>query len=256
MKKKLAGILQRWVISCPHTNTVVISEALKQLLQEHHNADLSGMMVLHDAASENIPSETEAHNGTFLSEKIKSARYKSLVGYFGHLYPGRGIEIIIGLAKINPSVLFCVCGGTPELVTSFRSNNRLQNIIFLGHVPHRESRYLMSRCDVLLMPYQRKVSIGDHSAYTSRWMSPMKMFEYMAAKKPFISSDLDVLREVLTDEVNALLVDPENVKAWDKALKRLISNKLESRRLASRAFNDFRQFYTWRARAKALIGLL
>ena len=83
----------------------------------------------------------------------------------------------------------------------------------------------MSRCDVLLMPYQRKVSIGDHSADTSRWMSPMKMFEYMAAKKPFISSDLDVLREVLTDEVNALLVDPENVKAWDKALKRLISNK-------------------------------
>ena len=65
-----------------------------------------------------------------------------------------------------------------------------------------------------------------------------------------------MLREVLTDEVNALLVDPENVKAWDKALKRLISNKLESRRLASRAFNDFRQFYTWRARAKALIGLL
>ena len=139
-------------------------------------------MVLHDAASENIPSETEAHNGTFLSEKIKSARYKSLVGYFGHLYPGRGIEIIIGLAKINPSVLFCVCGGTPELVTSFRSTNRLQNIIYLGHVPHRESRYLMSRCDVLLMPYQRKVSIGDHSADTSRWMSPMKMFEYMAAK--------------------------------------------------------------------------
>ena len=32
-----------------------------------------------------------------------------------------------------------------------------------------------------------------------------------------------MLREVLTDEVNALLVDPENVKAWDKALKRLIS---------------------------------
>ena len=139
-------------------------------------------MVLHDAASENIPSETEAHNGTFLSEKLNRQGISLSLVILDIYIRVRGIEIIIGLAKINPSVLFCVCGGTPELVTSFRSNNRLQNIIFLGHVPHRESRYLMSRCDVLLMPYQRKVSIGDHSADTSRWMSPMKMFEYMAAK--------------------------------------------------------------------------
>ena len=50
------------------------------------------------------------------------------------------------------------------------------------------------------------------------------------------------------DEVNALLVDLKT-KGVGQSAKRLISNKLESCRLASRAFNDFRQFYTWRARA-------
>ena len=58
------------------------------------------------------------------------------------------------------------------------------------------------------MPYQAKVSIGVKGHDTGRWMSPMKMFEYMAAGVPVISSDLAVLREILINEKNALLVSP------------------------------------------------
>ena len=79
----------------------------------------------------------------------------------------------------------------------------------------------MAACDVLLMPYQRSVSIGVAGHDTARWMSPMKMFEYLASGTPVISSDLPVLREVLADGRNALLAAPDDPGAWLAALDRL-----------------------------------
>ena len=41
----------------------------------------------------------------------------------------------------------------------------------------------------------------------------MKMFEYMAAGRAILSSDLPVLREVLNEE-NAILLPPDEPAAW------------------------------------------
>ena len=69
------------------------------------------------------------------------------------------------------------------------------------------------------MPYQRNVSIGIKGSNTADWMSPLKLFEYMSSGVPIISSDLPVLREILEDRRNALLVPPKNFDSWDEALK-------------------------------------
>ena len=41
------------------------------------------------------------------------------------------------------------------------------------------------------MPYSKKV-FGDGNQDLSMWMSPLKLFEYISANKPIISSDLKV----------------------------------------------------------------
>ena len=41
-----------------------------------------------------------------------------------------------------------------------------------------------------------------------RWMSPLKVFEYMAAGKPILASDIPALREMLRDGDTALLLPP------------------------------------------------
>ena len=45
------------------------------------------------------------------------------------------------------------------------------------------------------------------------WISPLKMFEYMAQGKAIVASDLPMLREVLRNGENALLCDSDDPAA-------------------------------------------
>lgn len=107
--------------------------------------------------------------------------------------------------------------------------------------------------DVLLMPYQKSVSIGVAGQDTAQWMSPMKMFEYMAGGVPLVSSDLPVLREVLEEGRNALLVAPGDPQAWVAAVDRLAFDPGFAAYLGANAHADYQQHYTWVARARLLL---
>ena len=103
----------------------------------------------------------------------------------------------------------------------------------------------------LLAPYEKKVSIfGNSKSDTSKFMSPLKIFEYMSHKKPIIASDLPVIREVLNDK-NSILVEPDNIDLWIKSLKKLRVSK-NRELIASKALIDFRN-YTWNNRANLVI---
>ncbi len=84
-------------------------------------------------------------------------------------------------------------------------------------------------------------------------MSPLKMFEYMAAGKPILASDLPILREVLRHEHNCLLCDPSNIDTWVASLKRLLAEQALARTLAETARRDFLKNYTWSARAQTVL---
>ena len=109
--------------------------------------------------------------------------------------------------------------------------------------------------DVLLMPYQKSVSIGKPGHDTARWMSPMKMFEYMSSSVPIISSDLPVLREVLICGENALLVPPDDVDCWVQAMDKLLSNRELSASIGRNAHRAYKLNYTWLKRAESIISI-
>jgi len=82
----------------------------------------------------------------------------------------------------------------------------------------------------------------------------LKIFEYMALGKAIVCSDLPVLREVLTDQRNALLVPPEDVTAWVAAIHRLQADESLRQRLGDAARNDFLAQYSWQMRAQKVIA--
>jgi glycosyltransferase involved in cell wall biosynthesis len=181
---------------------------------------------------------------------------KFTAGYSGHLYPGRGSELILEMAAQLPEVTFLLVGGEPKDVAGLResvSQQGLRNVILAGFVPNAELPLYQAACDVLLMPYQHRVAASS-GGDIGRYLSPMKLFEYLACGRAILSSDLPVLREVLSDE-NAILLPPEDVQAWAEALQGLESDPERRSRLAARARQEAGK-YSWEARAaKILQGL-
>ena len=84
-------------------------------------------------------------------------------------------------------------------------------------------------------------------------MSPLKIFEYMSAGKPIVSSKLNVLKEVLTHNYNALLVKPDDVEEWIKSIKLLCDDEKLRQKIGNQALIDFNNKYKWEKRAENIL---
>lgn len=202
-----------------------------------------------------------AHNGANDYDlSVKAAlpgRASSLkVGYFGHLYAGRGVEMIIALAAGMPHVDFYIAGGEETDIEFWKLKSSLKNLYFLGFITFGEVYKYRNACDILLAPYQKVVSPGGEAADQAPYMNPIKILEYMSSRKAIVCSDLPTTREVL-NETNAVLVEYDNAAQWENALAELERNEELRHRLAQNAYERFLTTYTWKKRAETLIeGIL
>lgn len=171
-------------------------------------------------------------------------------GYTGHLYPGRGVELLFELAQRYPDINYLWIGGEPEAVVRWKriiDDRGVGNIQILGHVENKKVPSYQAACDFLLMPYQKSISVSS-GGDTAQFASPMKVFEYLATGRPILSSDLPVLREVLSEK-NAVLLPAEDTHAWVRALRQLVEDP-ERRELLAQQGREDASRYTWTERAK------
>lgn len=177
---------------------------------------------------------------------------RRIVVYTGHLYRGRGVELIIDLAQSMPDHLFLVVGGREADIAYYRQQaGQLDNFHLVGFKPPSQVFMYLQAADVLLMPHSHRIENsggGDIAAFTS----PMKMFEYMAAGRPILASTLPVLREILRDGVNGLLQPYESPGKWIEALRRLQEDNKLATALGHQAREDVQQ-YTWEKRAQKIL---
>lgn len=229
---------------------VTISEALKnEYLSNFPYMDEKKIFVAHDGAD--LPYKEKNKENTFL---IGGRDNTYRIGYVGQLYKGKGMEIISRLSLNLPQFDFHVIGGSKDDIEYWKSKCINTNIYFHGYVPHGDLQKFFSSLDIVLAPYQKKVSVYGNRGDVSKWMSPLKIFEYMSNKLPIVASDLPVLKEVLTSEVNCLLCNPDKLDEWEKAVLRLIEDNNLRTKLAERAYSSFISRYTWFQRAKIVLG--
>lgn len=205
------------------------------------------VLVEHDAV--------QARNLASEAWRIGTREAPVRVGYFGHLYPGKGAEMILPLAQRLPELQFEVVGGDAASVEMWRGKAAgLTNIAFRGFISPAEVAARMLECDILIAPYQRKVGLaGGAGGDLARWMSPLKLFEYMATGRPLVASRLAALEEVLIGGENCELAEPDSVDEWEAALRRLTGDPERARAIAARALADVREHHTWDGRARRIL---
>jgi glycosyltransferase involved in cell wall biosynthesis len=191
------------------------------------------------------PEETE---GTAATDRAEPRPF--VIGYAGHLYPWKGVELIIEAVTALPDTTALIVGGherEPDIqrLSDFALSIECRSrVTFTGQVPPREVFARLREADVLVLP-------NPPSAISTSFTSPLKLFEYMAAERPIVASDLPSIREVLTHERNAILVEAGNPQALTAGIRRVKEDPALASRLARQARADVAA-YTWDRRAERL----
>jgi glycosyltransferase involved in cell wall biosynthesis len=192
---------------------------------------------------ESLPEASEARRQLGLADKLT-------VGFTGHIYPGRGADLLFELARRMLDVNFLWVGGTPDEVNYWRAQLAqagASNVTMTGFVENSRLPLYQSAADVLLMPYGRSISASS-GQNIAEVINPMKMFDYMAAGRAIVSADLPVIHEVLNED-NAVFCEPGKVAAWEQTLRELLADETWRLALGAQARKDVAG-YTWVVRAK------
>jgi len=177
-------------------------------------------------------------------EKLDLPQGQKIVVYTGHFYSWKGTDTLLEAAKITPSFDFYFIGGTDSDIAKVRGEYAgVENIHIVGHRPHSEIPLWQKAADVLVLPNTAKEKISKY--YTS----PMKLFEYMASRRPIIASDLPSVREIGGDD-ELSLVEPDNSKILSEA----ILNSEEGSKVKA-AFKKI-QNHTWDKRAGRILSAI
>ena len=232
---------------------VVVTKALKDWYMKHFPLPREEVFVAADGAD--IPSSSYDLHKNIDLPGLSEAEHN--VAYVGALYEGKGMEIVLPLAHSCPDVNFHIVGGRVSDIEHWRTKAvDRKNIFFHGFYPHAQVFSIMKKMDVLLAP--NLTSVKGHGGINDigKWTSPLKLFEYMAAKRPILASNVEVLREVLVHEENSVLCDPDDIEAWQAGLRRLLSDRELAERLTNKAFAELTEKYTWSKRAETLLAFI
>lgn len=233
----------RLIRSPSFRHLVVITGALRRHFELAWPALKSRIVVAPDGAD---PLEGEVK-----AVDLGRSEERMQVGYTGHLYTGKGAELVLELARFCPQFDFHIVGGTDADLNRWRARTDLpENLQLHGHRPHGMLPSYLIAFDVVLLPNQLVVHDHGGSRDIGQWTSPLKLFEYMAAGRAIVSSDAPVLREVAKDGVNMMVCRHDDVEEWAAELARLAAEPALRRSLGAAAREELESRYSWLRRAQ------
>jgi glycosyltransferase involved in cell wall biosynthesis len=181
-----------------------------------------------------------------------------IIGYVGQLRTmdmEKGIrELLEAFKRLkawNKNLFLCFVGGLKREIQEYeglvRQEGLERDVMFVGQRPPYEIPLYLRAFDVCVMPFPWT----RHYAY---FMSPLKLFEYMAARRPIVASDLPSVREIL-NEGNAVLVEPGNPKALAEGIENVLENEELANKIAKKAYEDVRA-HSWERRAARILDFI
>ncbi len=239
-------ILWRLRGAAAHPNLIGIVTVTEHLKHEYVEAGLPAnkILVWSDGVDlrrfENLPSRDEARR------QLDLPADRPIAMYCGHFYESKGVPCLIEAARHAPDVLFCLVGGWPDDIEQMRKiADGRDNICFLGFVANDLVPLHLSAADVLVLPNSARF---EHAKATS----PLKLFEYMAAKRPIVATRIPALAGFLRDGENSFLVEADSPADLARRIREAVSDTARRQQIAVKAAEEVRNF-TWQRRATDIL---
>lgn len=171
------------------------------------------------------PSGTSIRKNNF---KFFFNNKKLNIGYFGNINKSRGVDIIVKLANMDKKNNYYIYG---ELSNYKNLKINCSNNLFINnYIPYKKISEAISKMDILIMPYTKKITSTGNVGDITKFTSPLKLFDYLANGKVIICSNITVLKEILKENKNAIFVKNfDKTSAWKTEIEKI--KKDEKKRL-------------------------
>lgn len=193
--------------------------------------------VIRDAVHEEVLKRASVHK---ISQPSISKIVLIFIGQLSHFRLDTLMKIMPDLLGEFPDLQLLVVGSGPQsarYIDIMESLGLRDKVVFEGHVSHDKIFDYIEMADI---------------AYSDDWSIngfPMKIFEYMAMGKAVVAESTESIKELLKDNVNALLY--EN----DRQLKEKILTLVKDSGLRKEIGENAKQMmhhHTWEKRVEAL----
>lgn len=173
------------------------------------------------------------HHGLPLNDfAFDSIQPDGVILFVGRLEAKKGVDTLLhacALLRGRGVPFTCVIAGEgPRRKDLTRLSDRLgfaENVVFIGWQSPEETRYHIMDASILVLP-SRRLSNGDRDGIAN------VLLEAMALGTPVLTTTAGAAPEVLTDQVNGLLVPPDDPVALADALAQALTSKSQLLRLA------------------------
>ena len=215
---------------------------ISNALSKKYNLKLKHSIVLDDAV--------DLNDFNFNKKNIK--KINNACVYCGSFAKGKGIEKIIEIAKITKKINYHLYGDLINSSVTLKELNEIKNISYKGFIEYRDIPRVLAKYQVLMLPYSTKVYVRSNNIEVGKFMSPMKMFDYLASGKIIVATNLPVYRHILNKENSVLISKNAKPMTWAKKIGTIFKYEKKFKSLRIKAYNTAKE-YTWDLRVKKII---
>jgi glycosyltransferase involved in cell wall biosynthesis len=152
--------------------------------------------------------------------------------FAGRLWPDRGLDHVLAVAKALPETPVYVAGDGYERA-SFEAKVKLQeltNVHVLGRLEGVQLQHLFQSARVIYFPTMTLDTFG------------LTVLEAMASGKPVVTTKLGAMNELVTHGENGFLYDPKRVEDAIDAIRKLLSDEALARNFGKAARKKAEEF--------------
>ncbi|NJC96801.1 MAG: hypothetical protein C3F07_01030 [Anaerolineales bacterium] len=180
---------------------------------------------------------------------------ESILLYIGTLADWQGLEVVVkALPKIleQQTVRLHIVGRGRSrqrklLAKQIRKSGIEAHVTIQPAVPHHEVPGLIAGADICIAP------LGLNDRNVTQGACPIKVLEYMASSRPLIASNMPIVRELVREDVDALLFSPNDPDDLARQVLTLLNDFELSKRLAESATERALTKFTWHEAQKKLV---
>ncbi len=233
---------------------ITTSERLKGKLVRECGVNPSKALVAYGGTNPTIFNERRTDDALALRTRLNLPEKMYLVGYVGAfkaIGQEKGLRTMIEALPLLPEeVKMVFVGGSSALINEYCEYAKEQGVddrcFFLEKKPFPEFMDYELAMDILVIPYPDEPHFRDFGF-------PMKVWEYMAAGKPIIYSNLEIMAEILLNRGTAFKAgDAHNLA--EAVVRVKDAGPIEITR-AMQNITDV-EAYTWQGRAKHIINFV